>query len=576
MRFKITGQWKEGFKQDGMLYCAQRIEEMLMVFTSHLYKVPVYNTLLLANEYISVYSNVEEGLIDQTHLKNVLDEFISSFESDLIIKSRFSDDQISYFSGRLKGQSFIDNYRTINYLINCMKDYPDWCAQALRKIIDSPKDKKKIEKILRSYISMLIGIGYNPYYIYNVCRKTFCDDLVSSVDVFDGFLKKFSGLEKDFVVYFAVNKRVERFKSILEERLDFSFETDEYSEKFHYNRTEQLCAHITVSALDPNGAANMAYGIFDQFLEYSKFVGNRDWDWVDDRCLVKDSDGICSYPHIGVEKFFYSRDFDDKTLGESSDFIISNLLENAMQSDLYNIEKVINAHNSALASKDVNNAFLNLWSGLEIIGVDGYAGRTSKIKQILNNVVPVLKRNYLKRVFTEMHDYLKANLDTPKYYDVLNDIDEDGTESFKIACLIVLDKYEETRKKAYDYLENYPLIRSRISQLHEEVFSSGKKLLNEFIRYEKRINWHIQRLYRTRNSIIHSGEQCDNIISLVEHLHSYVDELVMELFYRIVNDPSLVTVSNVLLDAQVFVDCANKRFANTKSLSVEDINFLLQ
>ena len=52
MRFEIIGQWKDGYEHDGLLYCAQRIEEMLMNYTSHLYKVPVFNSFLLCTEYL--------------------------------------------------------------------------------------------------------------------------------------------------------------------------------------------------------------------------------------------------------------------------------------------------------------------------------------------------------------------------------------------------------------------------------------------------------------------------------------------------------------------------------------------
>lgn len=51
MRFTINGSNKES-AHEGVLYCAQRIEEMLMGYTSHLYKVPVYNSFLLVNEYL--------------------------------------------------------------------------------------------------------------------------------------------------------------------------------------------------------------------------------------------------------------------------------------------------------------------------------------------------------------------------------------------------------------------------------------------------------------------------------------------------------------------------------------------
>jgi len=213
---------------------------------------------------------------------------------------------------------------------------------------------------------------------------------------------------------------------------------------------------------------------------------------------------------------------------------------------------------------------------MEFVGVDGFEKETSKIKQILNNVVPVLKRNYVKRIFEELHDYLKGNIDPEKYDELLEEIIEEGSEKYKIACLVSLKKYEELRKKAYIFLVNHPLIRSRMSQLFEDVFRKKKKLLSELNRYEQRIIWHIQRLYRVRNSIIHSGNQSDNMVSLVEHLHSYVDELILDLIDRMIQPRSLGTIGNVLLDAQVFIENINRQFNSEKDFTPEDIKMLLQ
>ena len=103
MRFEITGQWKDGYKHDGILFCAQRIEEMLMNYTSHLYKVPVYNTFLLCTEYLKTYDLVKEGTIDQAHLSNTLEEFIDTFNSDIVIREHFTSTEIQHFIGKLKG-----------------------------------------------------------------------------------------------------------------------------------------------------------------------------------------------------------------------------------------------------------------------------------------------------------------------------------------------------------------------------------------------------------------------------------------------------------------------------------------
>ena len=105
MRFEITGQWKNGYEHDGLLYCAQRIEEMLMNYTSHLYKAPVFNSFLLCTEYLRVYDLVKEGTIDGSHLSNILEEFIDTFCSDIVIKNRFSSSEIQQYISKLKGNS---------------------------------------------------------------------------------------------------------------------------------------------------------------------------------------------------------------------------------------------------------------------------------------------------------------------------------------------------------------------------------------------------------------------------------------------------------------------------------------
>lgn len=52
MKFTINWNWDNRYGyDDGMLFFAQRIEEMLMYFTPHLYKVPALNTYTLIHEY---------------------------------------------------------------------------------------------------------------------------------------------------------------------------------------------------------------------------------------------------------------------------------------------------------------------------------------------------------------------------------------------------------------------------------------------------------------------------------------------------------------------------------------------
>ena len=87
-------------------------------------------------------------------------------------------------------------------------------------------------------------------------------------------------------------------------------------------------------------------------------------------------------------------------------------------------------------------------------------------------------------------------------------------------------------------------------------------MLNELDRYEQRLRWHLQRLYRTRNAIIHSGEASPNLKSLGEHLHDYVDEIVFEIVDKITSYSSLCSIDNVIIDSQTFMDKIYRDYKN--------------
>ena len=101
-------------------------------------------------------------------------------------------------------------------------------------------------------------------------------------------------------------------------------------------------------------------------------------------------------------------------------------------------------------------------------------------------------------------------------------------------------------------------------------------MTKELNRYGQRLSWHIQRLYRVRNSISHSRETDDNIVSLVEHLHSYVDEVILDILSRIAGEQKFETIDNVLLDAQVFIGNLTRDYSNNDELTPSDVQLLLK
>ena len=117
----------------------------------------------------------------------------------------------------------------------------------------------------------------------------------------------------------------------------------------------------------------------------------------------------------------------------------------------------------------------------------------------------------------------------------------------RVAKLLLLHEQQELRKDICTKLTNYPLVRSRIMQLNEK-YGTKKGMLEDVERFSQRVKWHLRRLYRTRNAIIHSGEEPENLKFLGEHLHSYVDQLLLEIAIDLSMDRGLCTIDNVLID----------------------------
>ena len=153
----------------------------------------------------------------------------------------------------------------------------------------------------------------------------------------------------------------------------------------------------------------------------------------------------------------------------------------------------------------------------------------SKIESVTDNIVSILQNDYFECIFSNILDDLKNNLGNRKVSLLLKDITEFDKEICKIAGFIFLEKYEKYREDYFaNELKYYPNIRYKIYNLYEQR-ENREKLWHLSEKYCQRIEWHLYRLYRLRNAIVHAGESHKRIQMLGEHLHIYVDRVILEL-----------------------------------------------
>ena len=72
---------------------------------------------------------------------------------------------------------------------------------------------------------------------------------------------------------------------------------------------------------------------------------------------------------------------------------------------------------------------------------------------------------------------------------------------------------------------DYPLLQYRI-EYYGKMYSDCNKLKLFLTSHRKRVSWHIMRIYRNRNMIVHDGSYFPYIGIIVQNLHYYIDCLI--------------------------------------------------
>lgn len=532
---------------DGVLYFAQRIEEMLFDYSIDLYKMPLLNTHGLAREYCRVVEKVSSGEIKEYQREILFEEFLASFNDDIILKENWGISNIEFITKSFGSSTQRVKDHTVAYVDSTLSNgrYYNWIVKTLLKYTKLPKEKKKIEAVIRCFIPELVSMGYDSEFIYTALKQHFFSgDAINNTSL-EKFLAIFDLKSHRYNVYFAVSPMVKYFREILENRLRLHFDDDGNFSLFNKHSNRIIVYFKDIKAPCPNSAARDAYNRLDIFFSFYKFVGNKKGLSIQKKAMVKEQD--CAPVFVASKKLSYNiiENIDYSEIGALSDQLITGLLINA--EDEYSVlSKSVELHNTAISASDLKSGFLNFWSAVEIL-CQGHTA-DSKIGPVLDVVLPILKKDYLVAQIQDFNKNLKDNLRKEDYEYILSEIKVAGCEKRKIFQLIFLEQYKDLRTEVLTKLANYPVLRSRLCLLSS--MNTTKKLNTMICAYVQRVKWHIYRMYRTRNAIVHSGEVPRNLKYLGEHLHSYLDSTANEFIVKLAGDIPFSSREDVITDVK--------------------------
>lgn len=532
---------------DGVLYFAQRIEEMLFDYSIDLYKMPLLNTHGLAREYCRVVEKVSSGEIKEYQREILFEEFLASFNDDIILKENWGISNIEFITKSFGSSTQRVKDHTVAYVDSTLSNgrYYNWIVKTLLKYTKLPKEKKKIEAVIRCFIPELVSMGYDSEFIYTALKQHFFSgDAINNTSL-EKFLAIFDLKSHRYNVYFAVSPMVKHFREILENRLRLHFDDDGNFSLFNKHSNRIIVYFKDIKAPCPNSAARDAYNRLDIFFSFYKFVGNKKGLSIQKKAMVKEQD--CAPVFVASKKLSYNiiENIDYSEIGALSDQLITGLLINA--EDEYSVlSKSVELHNTAISASDLKSGFLNFWSAVEIL-CQGHTA-DSKIGPVLDVVLPILKKDYLVAQIQDFNKNLNDNLRKEDYEYILSEIKVAGCEKRKIFQLIFLEQYKDLRTEVLTKLANYPVLRSRLCLLSS--MNTTKKLNTMICAYVQRVKWHIYRMYRTRNAIVHSGEVPRNLKYLGEHLHSYLDSTANEFIVKLAGDIPFSSREDVITDVK--------------------------
>lgn len=563
--------WENPSENEGLLFFVQRLDEMINYYTENIYKVPVQNTYYLVDEYITTESQDLPVDAKRAHLSHILEEFQESFKTDILIE-KYLPEMKTQVLQKLFETSPAERIDVMKYIKYLLRDYHKWASLYLKQVVTNGREKKKIEKALRCFLPCVIHRGYSAEFIYSYSRTVFRKQPVLSIDSLNLFLNRFDYKKRKYTVYVGIQNEVLRHKEIIEKRLEATWEEGYSDKRWPISVKKYEAFSIVVEELDEYSAAQEAFLTFNLFFRYYNFLSDRDDQWLHKLGKVVSEDNQVYYLPIVVEGMHFYSIRNLPAVGSFSEAVITNLL-NFAHSSFPTIDKAVSLHDIALTDKDLKNCFLNLWSIIEILFV--HSQSDSKIVEIEKQILPILLLDYIHSQFLDVYISLRENLSEESFVEIKRLVTQEGEGDSRkwIFNLIIQSEYDSIRKQLYVLLSDYPLLRSRIAQLNE-LFSSKKEVLHTAERQKQRISWHLRRLYRARNAIIHSGDTPLNLWQLCSHLHGYVDCCLNHLINSLSFNQYLHTIQNVTVHANFQVDSLFKLLDKKESMTKEDIDVL--
>lgn len=533
MLFREIQNWVDPEAFSGLLYFAQRLDELTFEFTIDSYKAPTTNASFLVAECLHHLNECEITGVSVNSALHILDELEARLQDNIVAKSLAS----------LKLENYIgadrSNPEEIRKRLSVLRREITPYVYALRLMemigpLSTTNKKNDLNFLARELVSTLVGLGVSLFHINLTVRKTFFSErVVRDETVLDQFFRDVFPHRHGFTVCFKIKSGMEVLKKELLDDFDVRL-TESMENVFSTNKFPADISALTdgqkyfiangIEAMDIHSAVQVASARMSHLVDMFRMFNHKETIEIDPVGYAEQlccSEEIRSVP-TRINRMQFITDNRPQEAAQKMVALIEKL--NLPQgSDAAKFFRVIDFHGMSLDSEIVENQIINMWTSFETIVPQ------NKNKKIINNVVqkihPIIGLQYFRRLFKCVtFDIVRWNrkalveplrgLEFPADFDLVD----------KVFYLIVSKKCEERLKNLLANTGNFELLKFRIFQLRQN-FETPKHALKTLERHQQRVDWQMYRIYRARNAIIHSGSTPRYAGLLVENAHDYFDQV---------------------------------------------------
>ncbi|MCX5774459.1 MAG: hypothetical protein NTX05_07630 [Fusobacteria bacterium] len=581
------GKWKNISKLEPLLYFGEISYELLSTKSYEKYMLSTLNVRLLIEEIRDVIVGVEEGTITYGSLPPLIDELKFMLREDAIVPKIIGHIGVEYYLQlRFDHLQLIELKSTIEKLhidLNKNLKYFETVKSLLSAAVTQNTNKKDIEKLAKAFYIELINYGYHKRYIYFVIKNFFFSGNwpkeINDISQINQFVNIFKLEKKSYEVIFRGERSsFLKLKGSVENlglKIIDNFESCKGKyfqlDKFIENSTQKdVLIQVELEAYDETSAKEIAEESIEYITDvYAYFQHKKRPAWNDEVIVINKHEERAI--HLFVKDEINEGHENKIIFNEKSQQLLHKIMTSYKSTKDYKFKRGLELHGMAMNTRYIENQFLNLWSIFETMFLNN---EKDKILKLCNVLIPFICKEYISKILFDLYSNLVDY--NPDIKVIVENCKLGSSVEEKLAAIIIQENSSAYRRIEEEII-HYPLLQNRLKWIKSNITSS-EKLYELVERYRQKIEWHIKRMYRARNFMLHEGKVFSNIHLLVDNLHSYIDSVINQLWsFMIKNDTTAIDHISIEVDMRYsyHIRRLKEAMAQKKEITLDNFKDLL-